>query len=62
MNTTTNDRENKDEMVTVRWQEFGRDDRLVSKERTFKTEKAMQAFMAKQEQKDNFYQWVAWSR
>jgi hypothetical protein len=39
----------------IRWQEFGKNDRVVTKEKIFKTEKAMSAFIEKLEQKDNFY-------
>lgn len=46
----------------VRWQEFGRNDRPVTKQKFFKTEKAREAFCEKVEQKDNFWRFVAWNR
>lgn len=45
----------------VRWAEFGRDDRVVNKEKIFKTEKAREAFAEKVSQKDNFKEFLAWS-
>jgi hypothetical protein len=45
----------------VRWQEFGKNDRIVNKEKFFKTEKQREAFCDKLEQKDNFKEFTAWS-
>ena len=48
--------------VSLRWQEFDRNDRVVMKEKAFKTEEAMQKFIKKLEQKDNFYGTYATSK
>ena len=45
----------------VRWQEFDRNDRVVTKEREFKTAKAREAFIIKLEEKDSFFQILAYS-
>lgn len=44
----------------VRWREWDRRDQLVTKERTFATEKALDRFVEKLEKKDNFHEFVAW--
>ncbi|HNR58259.1 MAG TPA: hypothetical protein PKJ51_07365 [Methanothrix sp.] len=44
----------------VRWQEWNRKDQLVTKERIFKTEKALDKFVKGLEEKDNFHGFVAW--
>ncbi len=43
----------------IRWTEFDRNDRMRTKERFFKTEAALQRFIDKLTQKDNFYQIIA---
>ena len=48
-------------MITIAWQEFNRRDEVVTKEKTFKTEAAMQKFTAKLEEKENFYRTLATS-
>lgn len=48
-------------MTTIAWQEFNRRDEIVTKEKSFKTEAAMQKFAAKLEEKDNFYRTLATS-
>jgi len=45
----------------VEWQEFDRNDRLVMKDKFFKTKKAMDKFIEKLEQKDNFYKIVGYA-
>ncbi len=40
----------------IRWIEFNRQDRMVTKEKFFSTEKARNNFAKKLEAKDNFYQ------
>ena len=45
----------------IQWQEFDRNDYIVTKEKSFKTRKAMENFIAKLEQKNNFYQIVAYA-
>ena len=42
-------------MKEIMWQEFNKSDRLVTKRKTFKTEKAMQEFIEKLIEKENFY-------
>lgn len=42
-------------MYEVAWQEFNKSDRLVTKRKTFKTAEAMQKFIEKISEKDNFY-------
>ncbi len=42
-------------MYGIRWQEFNKKDQLVMKEKYFKTEKALNKFIEKLIQKDNFY-------
>lgn len=37
------------------WQEFNKSDRLVTKRKTFKTDEAMQKFIEKVVEKENFY-------
>lgn len=41
-------------LVVLRWSEFDRNDRLVVKAKEFKTEKALNTFVGKLEQKGNF--------
>lgn len=45
----------------VQWREFGKDDRVVNKEKFFGTEKAMMNFIKKLEEKSNFYEIVAYT-
>jgi fructose-1,6-bisphosphatase len=45
----------------VRWSEFDRNDRIVKKEKIFKSEAAMQSFIKKLEAKDNFNKIEAYS-
>ncbi len=40
----------------VKWTEFDKRDRLVTKEKFFKTKKAYDKFIEKLEDKDNFYE------
>lgn len=42
-------------MKEIMWQEFNKSDRLVTKRKTFKAEYAMQKFIEKLVEKDNFY-------
>lgn len=42
-------------MKEIMWQEFGKNDRIVTKRKTFKTDEAMQKFISKLVEKDNFY-------
>lgn len=42
-------------MFEVAWQEFDRNDRVVSKRKTFKTAEAMNKFIDKVSEKGNFY-------
>lgn len=42
-------------MKEIVWQEFNKSDRLVTKRKSFKTEEAMQKFVEKLTEKDNFY-------
>lgn len=46
-------------MREIAWQEFNKNDRMVTKRKTFKTEAAMQSFIEKLTEKDNFYQILA---
>jgi len=46
-------------MYELLYQVFGRDGRVTNKRKELKSEKAMQAFIAKQEQNANFYRIVA---
>ena len=46
----------------ILWTEFDRNDRITSKTKEFKTEQAMQAYINKLEQKNNFNQIEAISR
>lgn len=43
----------------VRWQEFDRNDRIVTKEKVFRSNEALDKFIDKIVEKDNFYQIVA---
>lgn len=45
----------------VEWREFNKQDRLVTKEKFFKTQKAMEKFIDKLGEKDNFYEIVAYA-
>lgn len=47
-------------MFEVAWQEIGRNDRVVTKRRTFKTEAALERFVSKLEQKDSFLRIIAY--
>ena len=42
-------------MKEVAWQEFNKSDRIVAKRKSFKTEEAMEKFIKKITEKDNFY-------
>lgn len=42
-------------MKELMWQEFNKSDRLVTKRKTFKTDEAMQKFIEKVVEKENFY-------
>ena len=42
-------------MKELVWQEFNKSDRIVTKRKSFKTEEAMQKFVEKPTEKDNFY-------
>lgn len=44
------------EFTSVCWSEFDRNDCLISKTKSFKTSKALKAFIEKLEQKGNFNQ------
>lgn len=46
-------------MYEVAWQEFNKSDRLVTKRKTFATETAMQKFIEKLYNKDNFHRIIA---
>lgn len=41
-------------MFEVVWQEFNKSDRLVTKRKSFKTSEAMEKFIEKVSEKDNF--------
>lgn len=53
---------NAQEQYGIRWTEFDKKDRIVKKEKFFKTEGALKNFVAKQEEKPNFNQFEAWLR
>lgn len=42
-------------MKEIAWQEFNKSDRIVTKRKSFKTEEAMEKFIEKLTEKDNFY-------
>lgn len=42
-------------MKEVVWQEFNKNDRIVTKRKTFKTQEALERFLEKLYTKDNFY-------
>lgn len=42
-------------MKEIVWQEFNKSDRIVTKRKSFKTEDAMQKFIEKLAEKDNFH-------
>ena len=43
----------------VRWLEFDKQDRAREKEKIFQTEKAMEKFMDKVQEKDNFWRFTS---
>jgi hypothetical protein len=45
---------------SVRWQEFDRQDRAVTKEKHFTTAKARDKFADKVQDKSNFWRFCAW--
>lgn len=45
----------------LKYQVFGRDDRIVTRRKGFRTEKAMRAFILKLEAASNFYCILAYS-
>ena len=53
-------RDSEEKEYGIRWSEFDRNDRLVVKERIFKTEKARDKAIEKLEQKPNFNAFEAW--
>lgn len=42
-------------MREILWQEIDRNDRIVTKRKTFKTDKALEKFIEKISEKDNFF-------
>lgn len=46
-------------MKELMWQEFNKSDRLITKRKTFKTDEAMQKFIEKLIEKENFYTMLA---
>lgn len=44
----------------VAWQEIGRNDRVTTKRRAFKTQEALDRFVEKVTEKDNFYRILAY--
>lgn len=46
-------------MFEVAWQEFNKSGRLVTKRKSFKTAEAMEKFIEKLFEKDNFYNILA---
>ena len=42
-------------MKEIVWQEFNKSDRLVTKRKSFKSDDAMEKFIEKLTEKDNFY-------
>ncbi len=46
---------------SVRWQEFDRQDRVVTKEKHFATKAARDKFCDKLQDKPNFWRFAAWS-
>lgn len=42
-------------MKEIVWQEFNKSDRLVTKRKSFKTDEALEKFIEKLTEKDNFY-------
>lgn len=42
-------------MFEVMWQEFNKSERLATKRKSFKTTEAMEKFIEKVSEKDNFY-------
>lgn len=48
-------------MFAIRYQFFDRNDRVVTKEKEFKSEKAMTSFIEKLKTKNNFYRILAYA-
>ena len=42
-------------MREIAWQEFNKRDKLVTKRKSFKTDEALEKFIEKLTEKDNFY-------
>ena len=42
-------------MREIAWQEFNKSDKLVTKRKSFKTDEALEKFIEKLTEKDNFY-------
>ena len=42
-------------MKEIMWQEFNKSDRIVTKRKSFKSDEAMEKFIEKLTEKDNFY-------
>lgn len=42
-------------MREIAWQEFNKNDKLVTKRKSFKTDEALERFIEKLTEKDNFY-------
>ena len=49
-------------MFEVMWQEFNRKDQVVTKRKEFRTEAAMDKFINKLHDKDNFWQIIGYRR
>ncbi len=48
------------ELKEVAWQEFDRNDRVTTKTKEFKTEKALDRFLKKLVEKNNFYRIIGY--
>lgn len=46
-------------MREIAWQEFNKSDKLVTKRKSFKTDEALEKFIEKLTEKDNFYTFLA---
>lgn len=46
-------------MREIAWQEFNKSDKLVTKRKSFKTDEALEKFIEKLTEKDNFYNVLA---
>jgi len=60
MTQTTSNTQSR-QFTSIRWTEFDRNDRIVIKEKEFRSNKALETFISKLENKSNFNEVIAYA-